>query len=490
MPIITFAETLVLAFDVPQTCTLVIFFDEKAEVLISGVENEKINIWHIKNDNTIEQIESKKENKKIEFETESFSTYVIELIEENEKTTVDKQADTETKTETNTVANEITEQVEENKTENNVEQNVTNTTEENTLENNTTPKKDIKAKSIKSPRKAAARNLPDSTLEIDDYESDYYYYMGQNYTDNAAGTNSNTYSDSNLVKVTLNYYGFAQGETDNEKKGRISLDSGEEQDIVKNIRCVPVKNGTVSIELMENPFMDKPTGYGFGGWTASTGTVSKNSNTLTYTLSVSTTSNITVNLYAKWESASVVYVNGETGSDNMGDGLTEETAFGSWESAFKYIYSHNKGDREKNIIVVTGNMDTSINYTRPVTKTVSRPVKSITYHSSTYINTNTTYIMSTSQGVGGNALTASGTSITNTELTNETAPPAGAQWRFTESRRGYYIQNVQTGQYLSCDNNGNLSMGNSRFEWRYDSGDRTFYYYGRRYDFYLSLSVQ
>ena len=462
-------------------------FDEKAEVLISGVENEKINIWHIKNDNTIEQIESKKENKKIEFETESFSTYVIELIEENEKTTVDKQADTETKTETNTVANEITEQVEENKTENNVEQNVTNTTEENTLENNTTPKKDIKAKSIKSPRKAAARNLPDSTLEIDDYESDYYYYMGQNYTDNAAGTNSNTYSDSNLVKVTLNYYGFAQGETDNEKKGRISLDSGEEQDIVKNIRCVPVKNGTVSIELMENPFMDKPTGYGFGGWTASTGNVSKNSNTLTYTLSISTSSDVTVNLYAKWESASVVYVNGETGSDNLGDGLTEETAFGSWGSAFQYLSSssHNKGDREKNIIVVTGNMDTSINYTRPVTKTVSRPVKSITYHSSTYINTNTTYIMSTSQGVGGNALTASGTSITNTELTNETAPPAGAQWRFTESRRGYYIQNVQTGQYLSCDNNGNLSMGNSRFEWRYDSGDRTFYYYGRRYDFYL-----
>ena len=464
-------------------------FDEKATVSITGMEGKNYNVWHIKDDNTIELMETKKEQKKVEFETEGFSIYALELVEENKEEIKSEQPVETQQTENQ---QEETSQDQENKTD----ENNTTTTQENTGTENKSEsengKEAPKAKAgIKAaPRRTAARNTPDTTLEIDDYDSDYYYYKGQNYTDNIAGTNSNTYTDSNLVKVTIFYHGFAQGETDNEKKGWISLESGEGYDIVKNIRCAPVKNGTVTLELMENPFMDKPTGYGFGGWNTSAGTVTKNANTLSYTLSVSTSSNITVNLYAKWESASVVYVNGETGNDNMNNGLSEDQAFGSWESAFKYLSnsSNNKGDRERNIIVVTGNMDTSINYTRPVTKTVSKPVISITYNSTTTINTNTTYMMSNSQGVGANVITASGTSITNTTLTNNSAPPAETGWRFTTSYRGYYIQNASTGQYLVCDDSGNLSMSNSRMEWRYNTGNRRFYYYGRRYDFYLRYS--
>ena len=49
--------------------------------------------------------------------------------------------------------------------------------------------------------------LPDS-VTIDDYTSDYNYYMGKNYTDNVSGTYNETYSDTNLAKVNINYYSY------------------------------------------------------------------------------------------------------------------------------------------------------------------------------------------------------------------------------------------------------------------------------------------
>ena len=232
--------------------------------------------------------------------------------------------------------------------------------------------------------------------------------------------------------------------------------------------------------------MDKPTGYGFAGWTASSGTVSKDSKTLSYTLTVSTSSDITVNLYAKWEAATVVYVSPTTGSDNAYDGLTEETPFGSWGKAFEYINSHNKNDREKNIIVLTGNIDSSINYTRPVTTTVSKPLISLTYNYTTTITPGTPYLLATGQGVGANAITASGSGITNTQISNDVAPPDDAVWVLTSSGNNrYYISNNATGQYLSCNSSGTLSVGLTRTEWRYNTNNRRFYYSSNRNDYYL-----
>ena len=453
-------------------------FDEKVKVLISGIDGNNFKIWHIKNDNTVEMIEEKSDSENIEFETEGFSIYGIEIEEEKK----DKKEEVQSTEEIIIQDIEKVEEKEENLVGDSNSTDINNTT----TENKTNSEPTNKATQLGAPRKAAARNLPDSTLSIDDSESDYYYYMGQNYTDNISGTNTNTYLDSNLVTVTLVYHGFAQGESDNEKKGRISLDSGEEQDIVQNIRKVPVKNGKVTLELMENPFMDKPTGYGFGGWTASTGTVTKDSKTLTYSLSVNTSSDITVNLYAKWETATVVYVNPSTGSDNYNDGLSESSPFGSWQKAFEYINSHNKNDREKNIIVLTGNIDSSINYTRPVTTTISKPLISITYNYTTTITTGTPYLIATGQGVGANAITASGTGVTNTQLSNDVAPPDDAVWVLTKSGNGnnsrYYIRNNTTGEYLSCNYNGVLSVGSTRTEWRYNNRRL---YCSSYYDYYL-----
>ena len=40
------------------------------------------------------------------------------------------------------------------------------------------------------------------------YDNDYNYYIGKNFTDNISGVNSNTYTADNLAEVTVNYYSY------------------------------------------------------------------------------------------------------------------------------------------------------------------------------------------------------------------------------------------------------------------------------------------
>ena len=51
------------------------------------------------------------------------------------------------------------------------------------------------------------------SVTIYDYDSDYNYYMGRNYTDGMVGTNQNKYTDDNLAKVTVNYYSYDYSKT-------------------------------------------------------------------------------------------------------------------------------------------------------------------------------------------------------------------------------------------------------------------------------------
>lgn len=418
-------------------------FDEKVRVIITGIEEKNINIWHINKDNEVEIIDAEKEKGNVDFDTMEFSVYGVEVLQE-EGENVEEQNE-----------GEETVEVVENKRE------------------------------MAPPLRTPALNLPDSTLEIDDYDSDKYYYKGMNYTGNISGEYVETYTDSNLVRVTLNYHGFEQGETNPEMKGRISLD--ETYDIVKNIRCVPVLNGNVTIELMDNPFMDKPTGYGFGGWTTNAGTVSKDSKTLTQTLTITTSTNITVNLYANWEEATVVYLNPDYGSDNgLYDGLSEDEPFGSWSKAFDYLASHNKNDREKNIIVLTGNIDSSINYSRQVNKTLPT-LGTVAYKAENTITSGSNYVISSSSsGSGGNAIRANGNNVGNRTLNTTTEPATDTQWTVTSSGSGYTIRNVSTGRYLTCSNNGNLSMGTTATVWTYNTNNHYLYYASGRNNYYLT----
>ncbi len=409
-------------------------FDENVKVKINGLENKKVNIWHIKDNDEVEKIELKESENEPVFETTTFSIYGIEVLEDA------NDAKDEIPSEDEPIDNQEPD---------------SNINEE--------PAKEIKAA---PPLRAAAPNIADSTLEIDDYTSDYYYYKGKNYTSDISGTYTEIYSDSNLVKVNIFYHGFANGETDPEKKGRISLT--ETDDIVKNIRCAPVdSSGNVTIELMENPFMDKPTGYGFGGWTTDLGTVTQNSQTLTYSLTVPVTGETTVNLYANWIEAKVVYVNQVDGNDNLNDGLSENSPVGSWEKACELLYnsSTNRNDRERNIIVVTGNMDSSINYTKQVIGQ-ARNVGTATYTRSQTITSGNRYIISTGQGANSYALAANGTSLTREQLTSTYEPSESTQWTITASGNGYTIRDSQ-GRYLSYS--GGLVLNNTATVWTFSS---------------------
>ena len=312
----------------------------------------------------------------------------------------------------------------------------------------------------------AIDGMADSVLTIDDAESDRYYWLGQNYTDDISGNNNNKYSDSNLANVTVNYYGYANNEVDPDMIGYVSLT--ERYNVITYKKTCPIINGNVSVELIDNPFIDRPTGYGFGGWTSTDGTITKDSNTNVQTITVTGSTNITLNIYTNWTVATVVYVNPVTGNDNLNDGLTPDKPFGSWEAGYKYLYnnSNDRNDRENNIIVLTGNIDSSINYTRPVTGT-KQILADITYSSSTSFTSGGTYILATGTGAGANALSVNGTTITNTTLSATKKPPESAQWIISSSGSGYTIKNLGTGYYLAYSNG--LTLQSRSFTWNYNN---------------------
>ena len=112
-----------------------------------------------------------------------------------------------------------------------------------------------------------ASGVFDNVVVVDDFSSDYNYYMGLNYTNSddgtlPSGTDQNIYNDSNLVKTIIHYSGEAIDDTS--KVGYVSLD--ERQDTYTYYKYYPVKDGYITIELIDNPFTDRPTDKAFNGW--------------------------------------------------------------------------------------------------------------------------------------------------------------------------------------------------------------------------------
>lgn len=322
----------------------------------------------------------------------------------------------------------------------------------------------------------AVDGMADSVFTVDDSESDKNYWIGKNYTDDISDNNSNTYSESNLSNITINYFGYANEEIDPEMIGYVSLT--ERYNVLTYKKTCPIVNGNISIELIDNPFMDKPNGYGFGGWASTDGTITTDSNTNAQTITVTGSTNITLNIYANWAQATVVYLNSETGIDNN-DGLTSETAKGSWGAAIQYLENNttNSSDRENNIIVMTGNMDTSFNYTRPIT------ISTTSGYSYTTTISAGTYIIATGTGAGSNSITANGTGISNTILPDED-PANNTKWIISSSGTGYTIQNVDTGRYLAYSNG--LTLTTNSFTWSYSN--RRLYYRSGRSSYYITYN--
>ncbi len=184
--------------------------------------------------------------------------------------------------------------------------------------------------------------ISDNRVIVDDEEMDYNYYMGLNYTDSdgtlPTSANKNIYSDSNLVKVTVNYSSL---DSNNGYKGYVSL--SERQDTYVYYRVLPVNdNGTSSLdddfvllELIDNPFTARPSNKGFNGWSTDYigAVISYDDDYYTryVRIPVSYTdglpNGLEITLHASWVTANVGYVSN-----------------GSWSSAFESLY--NKGMQE------------------------------------------------------------------------------------------------------------------------------------------------
>ena len=248
-----------------------------------------------------------------------------------------------------------------------------------------------------------ATETSESRLEIDDYETDKNYYTGLNYTEDGTKTNSGKYAENKLRKVTINYYGYNYDsvQTDNTPIGTIS--DTETQNIVTYKKCVPVdSSGNISIQLIDNPFMNRPQKKGFNGWktnnTNYSNSISTNRNNFVQTLSTNekniknSSGEYVIDLYPDWIDANVIFVSSY--GNNYNDGKTADTPINNdWNSISSKLNSNiktctNASNREANIIVLTNGTLSYSGMTGPNTAyTLTSMYNGINYgSSSTYID--------------------------------------------------------------------------------------------------------
>ena len=151
--------------------------------------------------------------------------------------------------------------------------------------------------------------ITDNVVTVDNEEADYYYYMGQNYTD-SDGTmptkvNKNIYNDSNLIKVKITY---SSVDRNSNFKGYVS--NTELQDTYVYYSVYPIVDGYVTIELIDNPFVNRPNDKGFNGWTTNYPGAKISYDDTYYTRYVKvpvsdTTTDIDITMHASWLDANV-----------------------------------------------------------------------------------------------------------------------------------------------------------------------------------------
>ena len=151
--------------------------------------------------------------------------------------------------------------------------------------------------------------ITDTTVYINDLDSDYNYYQGLNYTEKSDGTlpsgqNQGLYNDTNLVKVYVKYSGVDIN--DSSLVGHVSLD--EQQSEFIYYKYYPTENGYVTFDLIDNPFADHPDNKAFNGWVTDYpgATISYDADTYTRRVTVPVTSDIVnITFQSSWIDATV-----------------------------------------------------------------------------------------------------------------------------------------------------------------------------------------
>ena len=310
------------------------------------------------------------------------------------------------------------------------------------------------------------------TIYINDLADDYYYYLGMNYVGDI-NSSSVSYNDTNLKMVTINYYGYNLNSPLD--IGYVSNDANERQKKFVYYKYFPIKNGQITFDLIDNPFLDRPRKMGFAGWSSDVGTITQDNNTKVQSITISSTVD-TVNIYANWKKANVIYLDGVNGDDNF-NGLREDSPVGSWGRAFQLLENNVTNDtrnsRDLNIIVLIGNMEESINYSTSLTHNWNN----VHYN---YEDTNLEYEVLIVYQSGNNlyALNDNWSNVSYVTLGNSD-PPLTAFWLIKDTGDGYTIQNENTGRYLRYEQYYNtnivLRLTDDVYKWNYDSTLNAFY---------------
>lgn len=220
-------------------------------------------------------------------------------------------------------------------------------------------------------------DLENSKFEIDDYESDKNYYLGLNYTQGMSKTNNGKYPESSLKQVIINYYGYNYSDTDTSSEDFLygTISDTEQITLISYKKCVPVDSSeNIKIELIDNPFLNRPDKKGFNGWktndTKYSNSIATNSNTFVQTLTTNlnnikdSSGNYVINLYPDWVDANVIFVSSSGSSYN--NGMTIDSPItNNWSTINSKLNSNvktcsNASNREVNIVVLMkGTLDIS-----------------------------------------------------------------------------------------------------------------------------------
>ena len=160
-----------------------------------------------------------------------------------------------------------------------------------------------------------ASGISDGVVYVNDLEATWNYYMGLNYTEITSGdlpTHSAKYGSNNLVEVAISY--SAEDINDGNLIGHVSPTENENKYVY--YRYYPVKNNSVTIELIDNPFSARPTNKGFIGWATAypDAVLSFDQDTYTryVTIPVTDMSKISIEMNAIWGDANI-----QTGIGNI-----------------------------------------------------------------------------------------------------------------------------------------------------------------------------
>ena len=157
-----------------------------------------------------------------------------------------------------------------------------------------------------------ASGIDGDTVYVNNYQSDYNYYMGLNYTKSTNGSlpsavNKEIYTDENLVYVQLNYFG---SDIDGDYTGYVSTTEDESKFVYYVVSPVIDILGEdyVRIDLIDNPFADRPNGRVFNGWITqdSDSIIKLDTDTYTRFIDIPVTyssgipNSVSIDIYASW----------------------------------------------------------------------------------------------------------------------------------------------------------------------------------------------